>query len=156
MMPADPDHARARQERLPARDSAPHVDPGILGWPLVRKELFAQDRVNAFSADDDAAALAWQWPAVNVLKMRNRLRAVVFDTDAAPARDHFVGACAFHERIKEDHLQVAAMNGELRHVIAGETTGGLAINKLAEAVVEAILPCGHRDLCECILKTKRA
>ena len=48
------------------------------------------------------------------------------------------------------------MNGELRHVIAGEAARGFAVNGLPEAVIEAIFPRGHRDFCQSIFKAERA
>src|SRR5262245_9579663 len=156
MMPADPDHAGARKEGSPPSHSAPHVDSGIFRRALVRQKLFAQNIVNAFSADDHAAALSPQGFAIDILEMRNRIETVMFDPGAAPSRHDFVRAGTLEERIEENHLQVAAMDRELRHVIAGETTGRLTINELAEAVIEAIFPRGHRDLCEGIFKSERA
>src|SRR5262245_45576228 len=114
VMPANADHARARQDRLPARNTAPHIDPGIFGRPLVRKELLAQDRMNAFSADDDAAALARQRLAVDILEMRDGLRAIVFNAGTTPAGYDLVRAGALDEGFEQNHLEVAAMNRKLR------------------------------------------
>src|SRR5215475_15982971 len=47
------------------------------------------------------------------------------------------------------------MNGELRHVVASETAGWLAVNELAEPVVEAILASGHGHLRERLFETER-
>ncbi len=57
MMPADTDHAGTGQKRLPARNAPPHVDARIFWRPFVRVKLLAQHGVDAFRADDDAAAL---------------------------------------------------------------------------------------------------
>ena len=43
MVPADADHAGAGQERLPARDAAPHVDAGIFRRPSFDKALGSTD-----------------------------------------------------------------------------------------------------------------
>ena len=69
--------------------------------------------------------------------------------------DDLIRTGTFEEGVKQGHLQVAAMNRELRHVIAGEAPGRLAVDELAEAVVEAIFARGDRDLAERILKSER-
>src|SRR3546814_7319102 len=50
-----------------------------------------------------------------------------------------VGADALLHRAEQDHLQVAAMDRQLRCVIAGETPARLAEGELAMPVVEAHL-----------------
>src|SRR3546814_11006227 len=50
-----------------------------------------------------------------------------------------VGADALLHRAEQDHLQVAAMDRQLRCVIAGETPARLAEGELAVAIVEAHL-----------------
>ncbi len=48
------------------------------------------------------------------------------------------------------------MDGELRHVVAGEAAGRLAVDVLAEAIVEAEFARGDGDLGERILQTEPA
>ena len=138
------------------RDAAPHVDARIFWRPLVRVKLLAQYRVDAFRADDDAAALRGQLLAVDVLKMRDCLRPVVLDLDAAPTGDHLVRTGALNECIEQDHLQITAMDRELRHVVTRKLAGRLAVDVLAEAVIEAIFARGDGDLCKCILEPEGA
>src|SRR5512143_3741934 len=111
--------------------------------------------MDAFGADNDTAALRGQRVAINLFEMRNCLQSVVFDACAAPAGDHSVRARTLQERIEQDHLQVATVDRELRHVVAGKTTSRLAVNELAEAIVEAILACGDGDLGKRILEPER-
>ena len=94
--------------------------------------------------------------AVDILEMRDRLVAVMVDARAAPAEDHLVGAGARDEGIEQHHLQIAAMDGELRYVVAGKTAGRLAVDVLAEAIVEAIFARGDGDLGERVFQPERA
>ncbi len=112
--------------------------------------------MDALAGNRHAAALRRQRLAVHVFKIRHRLIAVVVDARAAPAEHHLVGAGARDEGLEQHHLQVAAMDGELRHVVAGKAAGRLAVDELAEAVVEAIFARGDGDLGERIFETERA
>ncbi len=112
--------------------------------------------MNAFCADHDASALGRQRLTRNVLKMRNCFGPFMLDASASPTRDHLVGSGPLYKRVKQNHLQVAAMNRELRHVVAGETAGRLAVNELAETVVEAIFAGGHGHVRERLFETERA
>src|SRR5258708_37268833 len=47
-----------------------------------------------------------------------------------------VGPCTGAKRIEQDHLQIAAMNRELRMVVAGRAPQRLLIDQLAEAIEE--------------------
>src|SRR5262249_46497827 len=91
----------------------------------------------------------------NVLEMCNRFGSLMLDPSAPPASDDLVRSGPPHERVQQDHLQVAAMNGELRHVIAGETASWLAVNELAEPVVKAILARGYGHVRERLFEPKR-
>src|SRR5471032_2805968 len=88
--------------------------------------------------------------------MRDRLRPVIVDACAALAEQHLVGAGAFDKSLEQYHLQVAAMNGELRHVVTGKAAGRLAVDVLAEAIVETKFARGDGDLGERILQPERA
>ena len=72
------------------------------------------------------------------------------------AEDHLVGAGARDESVEQHHLQIAAMDGELRHVVAGKAPGRLAVDVLAEAIVETIFARGDRDLGQRLLQAERA
>ncbi len=156
MMPADADHAGAGHERLPAGDAAPHVDAGIFRRALVRIELLAQHRMDALAGHRHGAAHGGERLAVRILESGDRLVAVVVDARAAVTEDDLVGAGARLERLEQHHLQVAAMDGELRHVVAGEAAGRLAVDVLAEAVVEAVFARGHRHLGERLFQAESA
>ena len=112
--------------------------------------------MDALGADDDATALRWQRLPVDVLEMSDRLGPIMLDAGTAPTGDDFVFPGALYERIEQHHLQIAAMNGELRHVVAGKAAGRFAVDELAEAIVEAIFAGGDCDLRERIFQPERA
>ena len=87
--------------------------------------------------------------------MRNCFGPIILDAGASPASDYLVCPGPLYERVKQNHLQVAAMNGELRHVVTGETAGRLAVNELAETVIEAIFAGGDGHVRERLFKTER-
>jgi hypothetical protein len=49
------DHARAREDRRPARHAAPHVDAGIARLAFARIKLFSKDGIDAVAGDRDTA-----------------------------------------------------------------------------------------------------
>src|SRR5664280_3853048 len=104
--------------------------------------------MDALAAHRHRTALRGERLAVHILEMRDSLIAVIFDARAAPAEDHLVGAGACDEGVEQHHLQITAVDGELWHVIAGETPGRLAVDVLTEAVVETIFARGDGDLGE--------
>ena len=61
-----------------------------------------------------------------------------------------------HITFGERRVQVAAMDGELRHVVAGKFPGWFRIDVLAVAVVEAVFACGNRDLGQRLFQAERA
>src|SRR5262249_3574343 len=138
VMPADADHAGAGEKRLPARDTAPHVDAGIFRRSFVWVKLFSGDRMNAFGAGHEVPTLRGQRFSIDVLEIGNGFRAIVIDTRTAPAGDHFVFASAFDKRVEQHHLQVATVNRKLRNIVTGKTSRWLTVDELAETVVETI------------------
>ena len=69
-------------------------------------------------------------------KRRRTRRRPPLDADAGVARDHAVGTEALAHRREQHRLQVAAMDRELRHVVAGEAPSRLGVDELAEAIEE--------------------
>jgi hypothetical protein len=154
MVPANANHAGAGQKRPPARHAAPHIDAGIFRRAFLGVELLAQGRMDSFATHRDATALRRQRLAVCVDKMSDRFTALAVNARAAPTGDDFVGARARNEFVEQHHLQVAAMDGELRHVVAGETAGRLVVDKLAEAIVETIFARGDGDFCQSLFQAE--
>src|SRR5918912_728115 len=100
-------------------------------------ELLAYDRVQAIAADQHRAALWFECRAGRgVREVRRRAGAVLIEPRAAPTRENAIAAGALAIRIEQRYLQVAAVYRELRVHVAGLTSQRLAIDELAEAVIE--------------------
>ena len=112
--------------------------------------------MDALAGDRHRAAFRRERLAVGVLEMRDGLAAFVIDPRAAPPQNHLVAARARDEGVEQYHLQIAAMDGELRHVVAGEAPGRLAVDVLAVAIVKAIFAGGDGDLGERVFQAERA
>src|SRR6185437_3509156 len=112
--------------------------------------------MDALATDHHRAALRWQWRAVDVFEMRNRLTTFVVDPRAALAEDHLIGTRTRDKSVEQHHLQIAAVDGKLRHAVASKAPGRLAIDVLAEAIVKAIFARGDGDLGQRILQAEPA
>ena len=66
-----------------------------------------------------------------------------------------VAAGARDERIEQHHLQVAAMDRELRMIVAGRAAERLLIDQLAEAIEEGRVRGRDRDLRQRRLEAER-
>ncbi len=66
------------------------------------------------------------------------------DADAGVAEDDPLRADPLAGRGEQDRLQVGAVDRELRHVVTGPATRGLAVDVLAEAVEERRFARDHR------------
>src|SRR5262249_2753471 len=91
--PTGAPHARARQDRLPARRAAPHVDAGITRLAFVGIELLAHRRIDAVAGDGDATARGDAVPAARAvaeshghaaLVLRNTKTMMVGDDPISP------------------------------------------------------------------------
>jgi len=70
---------------------------------------------------------------------------ILFNSDAVMVGQQPVVACARTEGIEQDHLQIAAMDGELRMLVARCPSQRLPINQLTEAIEEGrVLGLGSR------------
>ena len=69
--------------------------------------------------------------------------------------DDAIGARARAERIEQHHLQIAAMDRELRMVVAGGAAERLLVDQLPEAVEEGRVPGLDRDFRQRVLKPER-
>ena len=67
------------------------------------------------------------------------------DAEAMTIENDAIGAGTFAERVEQHHLQVAAMNRELRVVVAGGAAERLLIDQLPEAIEEGGVLCCDRD-----------
>src|ERR1700687_3380944 len=71
---------------------------------------------------------------------------VLLDRGAMTVGVEPVASGARNERIEQDHLQIAAMDRELRMLIARGAAERLPVDQLAEAVEEGRILRGDRDL----------
>ncbi len=145
--PSRPHHAGARQHRLPARHAAPHVDAGIARLAFVRKKLLADRRIDAVAGDRDATA---HGAAVRAARPIGEMHAdaglILLDAEAMMIGDEPVVPRARAEGIEQHHLQIAAMDRELRMIVAGGAPERLLIDQLAEAIEEGRVRGCDRDL----------
>ena len=84
-------------------------------------------------------------PAGSRKRRRTACGAGGVDADAGVAGDDRVGAEALLHRGEQHALQVAAVDRELRRLVAGPASRGLGVDELAEAVEERRLARRHRD-----------
>src|SRR6201999_793287 len=132
--PPCPHHAGAGQYRLPSRHAAPHVNAGIAWLAFVRKELLADGRIDAVAGDHGAAAdRAADSAARPIGKMHADAGSILLDTNTVMTGDEAVAAGAGAKRIQQRHLQIAAMDRELRMFIARRAAERLLIDQLPEA-----------------------
>jgi hypothetical protein len=83
-----------------------------------------------------------------MLEMRRGAVCVLIHSDAAMACDDAIGAGALHESLEQHHVQIAAVNRELRPLVARIAARGIAVDELAKAIVVGDFRCGDRDACE--------
>src|SRR5260370_38121042 len=77
------------------------------------------------------------------------------DAEAMGVGDEPVAARMRAEWIEQHHLQIAAMNRELRMVLAGGAAERLPIDQLPEAVEEGGIRRLDREACQRIFKPQR-
>ncbi len=154
--PARAHHARARQHRLPPRHAAPHVDAGIARLAFVGEELLADRRIDAVAGDRDAAAHGEALLAAGTVGEGDGDTGLILrDAEAMTVDDDAIGARAVAERIEQHHLQIAAMDRELRMVVAGGAAERLLVDQLPEAVEEGRVLGRDRDLGQRLFKPER-
>ena len=72
-----------------------------------------------------------------------------------PAGDDAVRAGTRAKRFQQHHLQIAAMDRELRMIVARRAPERLLIDQLAEAIEEGGIGGRDRDVCQSLLKPER-
>src|SRR5579871_2948094 len=88
--------------------------------------------------------------------MQGDARVVLLHTGAMMIGENATLPDAAPECIQQHHLQVAAMDGELRMVVAGRAAERLLIDQLPEAVEEGRIFGLDRDPCEVGFEAERA
>ena len=154
--PASPHHAGARQHRFPSRHAAPHVDAGIARFAFAREKLLADRGIDAVAGDGGTtaygAAVAASRP---VGKTDADTGLILFNSDAVLVGQQPVGSGARTEGIEQDHLQIAAMDGELWVLVARCPSQRLPINQLTEAIEKGRVLGRDRDPRQISFKSER-
>ena len=127
-------HGGAAEERLAHGDAAPHQDALPLGRALVGIEMRAHGGVDAVGADQDIGR-----GLLDDLPSRSTKRAVTlppFCSKSAMRRPNLIRSAPSIclARVEQDHLQLAAMDGELRPRQAGMAAARIGPDRLAVAV----------------------
>ena len=136
-------------------DAAPHVDARPARRAFVRIELLADRGVDAVAADRDAAARVGSGAPRGSRKRARTAAAGVVDADAGVAGDDAIAAEPLAHRREQHRLQVAAVDRELRRVVAGPASARLDVDQLAEAVEEGRLARHDRDALERVANAER-
>src|SRR5262245_5635932 len=144
--PAGARHARAGQDRLPARHAAPHVDPAVARLAFIGVELPADHGVNAVAAYGRLSL-----DRVAVAEEQLYRLPGLFKTQAMPTEMNALLVDALFNRGEQHRLQIGAMDRELRPPIPRSATERLPVDQLAESVEKHALLgldryCGQRRL----------
>src|ERR1700692_190759 len=110
--------------------------------------------MNAFATHNDIAPLRRQrlvgeW----ILEVSGRAAGILLDPGAAMTGDNAIATRAFHESPEQHHLQIAAMNGKLRPLVAAKSSRRVSIDDLPEPIEVGDLASGYGDCFECRKKT---
>ena len=109
--------------------------------------------MDALAAHHDVAALGGELGAgERVFEVGGSTGGIVLHADTLVREVHAVGAGALNKGVKQHHLQVAAMDGELRPVVAAVAAGRVRIDELPEAVVVGDLAGGDADVGQRLLE----
>ena len=138
--PSGLDHGRARQERLPARHAAPHVD-ALVGRAAPRRERAAGGSPNGCRrsrspqrrAPEQARALSAsaKWTVTPASSCSTPTHRWSITIASAPSRSRTASAST--------SVQLAAMDRELRPFVAGEAAARFGEDELAVPGVVAHL-----------------
>jgi len=154
--PARPDHAGTRQHGFPSRYAAPHVDAGIARFAFAGKNCLriAELMPSQAMAARPRTVLRWLPPGP-VGKPDADTGLILLNSDAVMVGQQPVGSGARTEGIEQDHLQIAAMDGELRVLVARCPSQRLPINQLTEAIEEGRVLGRDRDPRQISFKSER-
>src|SRR5262249_37258982 len=144
---ATDNHRSPIEEALGERSPAPHQDPVPLQTAFMRVELPPHSRMNTVAADQTIAAASE--PRTRCVREPGLDGALRWreGAEGMPAT-HRGPTEALPYGIAQEALQVAAVDRELRHLIAGFHPARLAPYLLAEAVGIDQLAGAHRHLVE--------
>src|SRR4029453_3676821 len=131
----------AAVEKGPGLDDAAPLDaPAPHGRSLLRMELRARRRVQSVATDEHVAGPRWERSAAAAVDEPGRdAPAVLLERDQVMAGKYVRSADPLLNRVEQDHLQVAAVDGVLRPGIAGGEPAGPRPARPAVPVVIAEL-----------------
>src|ERR1700722_8317554 len=148
------DHRTARQERRPVARAAPQHQAVPARRSFVRKQALAHPRMTAVGADQNIAAHGLAVSPRAIEEMRGDAALVLAEGPEPAAGVNRVRAQPFLDGAVNHALQPAAMDRELRHVMAGVDAADVAPDFLAMAI-EIIEHIGaDRDVVELLQQTK--
>ena len=127
-------HGGAAEIRLADGDAAPHQDALPLGRAFVGIEVRAHGGVDAVGADQDVGLRRLDGIAAAVDEAGDDLAALLLEGREAAAEPDLVRAQHLPGRLEQDHLQLAAMDRELRPRQAGVPAARIGPDRLAVAV----------------------
>ena len=139
--PADLHHAHAAEIGLPACHATPHVDALIGHATFVGVELFADSRMNTVTGNRHRAARG-----AAIGKARRHALIILIDAFATLVQQNAVLSQSLPHGVDQYLMQVAAMDRQLRPVIAGGTAAWLLADELTEAVVVGHFLGGDCDI----------
>jgi len=131
---AGDDHRAAGEEGRPVDGAAPKHRPVPARGALARIERLAHQRVNAVGAHQHVAARGRPMRAMAVEEIGAHAAFILAKMSEAMAGMDARLAEPGAYRLVDDRLQPAAMDGELRHLVAGIGAAQLAPDLLPEAV----------------------
>ena len=146
--PAGDHHRAPGQKRRPVGRAAPEHEPVPARRPFIGEQFFAHHRMDAVGADQNVAARGVAMDAAAIEEIGGDA-AIVLSERAEPAiqmNARFAEPGA--RRLVDDVLQPAAMDRELRNVVAGIEAARLAPDLLAETIGVDELVGADRDRVE--------
>ena len=134
MEAAGDNHRPAGQKHRPVAGAAPQHQPVPAGWTFVREQGFAHPRVNSVGTDQNIAAHGLGVLTCAIEEIRGDAALVLVKRPKSAAGMDCVPPQSLLDGAVDHALQPAAMNRELRHVMAGIDAAGFAPDFLAMAI----------------------
>src|SRR5262249_18280633 len=135
----DPGDAAPREKRTISGDAAPEIGAAVTEWTFLRMELVTHGGVDAVAGHQNIAPLRGQHPTVRADEMRGDASLVLLDRAAAMSNDEILRADARAHGIQQHLLQIAAVEREMRPLMAGRKPPWLAVDELAVAREEGVV-----------------
>src|SRR3984957_9373348 len=154
MQAAGDDHRTARQKHRPVARAAPQHQAVPARRSFVRKQSLAHPRMNAVCADQNIAAYGLAVAARAIEEVRGDAALVLAEGSEPAAGVNRVRSQSLLDGAVNHALQPAAMDRELRHVMAGVDTADVAPDFLAMAIEIIEHISADRDVVELLQQTK--